>query len=845
MSEPPLARIKQHLYRQSLAIFGSAALALLLAAALWLGVQNVLDHERANLAADFSASVAYIAEQEQFLRKVQAQTRRGAFLRGGLTRATGDAAPSASVIVRSDDPASAPPVATQLATQLSDYYTLFWAYSHFPSASLVAFDAADTVRLTIPALTRTAAQPGSGEVNDALLGTIVAAAKPHITAAGLDGDANDVHWLALPSHPRRMVGLLPAQWENKNSPLKNTPLSRQAGEGPGERVSTPILWLATLMSRARLQGDADTTVLDKHQFWLANLRQDQILLGTPDMPALSDGFNLTADGLALCLRQAPWRGCYRIGYGSFFEDKLWLPAVALLVVLLGVAGVRGYLRWFQRQVIDPAQRTQAQLAAANEAKSTFLATMSHEIRTPLYGVLGTLELLARTRLDEEQQQYVARMQGAASLLQQQISDVLDLRTIEAGKMTLNLAPFSLRELVQTTADAYADMASRKGLTLACHIAPGVPEYVQGDAARLRQILANLLSNAVKFTESGGVTVRLEAATAAPCTVHLQVADTGAGITPEHLATLFTPFQTAHNPGGIRGAGLGLSICQHLAQLMASRIEVESEVGVGSRFSLQLALPPAPAPAAKPHAKSPDAGGCEALGLQLGLRLGLRLLVAEDNPINQATLQNQLQQLGCAVTLAADGQAALACWQDHAFDALLTDVNMPNLDGYALARALRARGVTQPIIGVSANALPDEDARCRAAGMTARLVKPVSLDALHRALREHCPSASTTPDVQKTIPEKYRAVFHATMQADLHKWRAHLATGNAAQLAQTLHRIRGGLAAVGQTTLVNSLAAMEDALQHGLTDAIRTRLRSAETALQRLIDDTADTAAADA
>jgi len=792
MSQPPspLARIKEHLYRQSLAIFGSAALALLFAAGLWLGVQNVLDHERANLAADFSASVAYIAEQEQFLRKVQAQTRRAG-------------APGA----RTD--------AMQLSAQLSDYYTLFWAYSHFPSASLLVLDADAAVRLRIPAA------PDSGETSadataDATapaLADLVAAVQPHLATP-----AADLHWLRLPGEPGRMVGLLPAQ-------------------RVGEKV--PALWLATVMSRARLQGDADTTVLDKHQFWLANT-QGRVLLGEPPLPDLADGFSLTADGLALCLRsddKSAWRGCYRIGYGSFFEDKLWLPAAALLVVLLGVLGARGYLRWFQRQVIDPAQRTQAELAAANEAKSTFLATMSHEIRTPLYGVLGTLELLAGTRLDDQQRLYVARMQGAASILQQQISDVLDLRTIEAGKMVLTVAPFDLRDLVQTTVDAYADMASRKGLTLACHIAPGVPGWVAGDAARLRQILANLLSNAVKFTESGGVTVRLEAAAAAPGSVHLQVADTGAGIAPEHLATLFTPFQTAHNPGGIRGAGLGLSICQHLAQLMGSRIEVESEVGVGSRFALQLALPLASAPAAKPHiqsqTQSPDAGGCEALGL--------RLLVAEDNPINQATLQNQLQQLGCAVTLAADGEAALACWQEAGtadpFDALLTDVNMPNLDGYALARALRARGVMQPIIGVSANALPDEDARCRAAGMTARLVKPVSLEALHRALREHCPSASTTPDVQKDIPEQYRAVFHATMQADLHKWRAHLAAGDAAQLAQTLHRIRGGLAAVGQTTLVNSLATTEDALQYGLTDAIRTRLRSAETALQRLIDDT--------
>jgi len=876
MTQTPLTRIKRHLYRQSLAIFGSAALALLLAAAVWLGVQNVLDHERANLSADFAASIAYIAEQEQFLRTVQAQARREAFWRGSGDDAGHDR--SASWTLRADAAfsasyrAQAARLAEQLSVRLADYYTLFWAYSHFPSASLLVLTEPDVVRVTIPALAQ-AAQLGSGAVDEPLLATIRAAAQPWVQAlapasgaTATNGEASP-RWMALPGQPRRMVALLPAVL-----PQSLSPPAWSADAAP------PRLWLASVMSRARLLGETDTTVLDKHQFWLVNTRYTsagvegatgagQVLLGTSALPDLSDGFSLTTAGLALCLRDGAWRGCYRIAYGSFFEDRLWLPVVALLLVLLGVLGARGYLRWFQRQVIDPAQRTQQQLAAANEAKSTFLATMSHEIRTPLYGVLGTLELLARTRLDSQQQQYVTRMQGAATLLQQQISDVLDLRTIEAGKMSLNLAAFNVRELVQSTANAYADMASRKGLLLTCRIAPDAPAWVQGDAARLRQILANLLSNAVKFTAQGRVTVSLdavagadadadvppagnEAAADSPALAHLclQVSDTGAGIAAAQLATLFTPFQSSHGmeqvqaplgtsahvqvgvqPGGIRGAGLGLSICQYLAQLMGSRITVQSEVGAGSCFSLPLALPRVASPPQVPHDSDADAF----------VPLNLRLLVAEDNPINQATLRNQLEQLGCHVTLVADGDAALACWQDagltDTFDALLTDVNMPNRDGYALARELRACGVTQPIIGVSANALPDEDERCRAAGMSVRLVKPVTLAALYRALRVYAQPLSTRP----VIAEPYRAVFHATMCADLAKWRDSLAAHDLETLAQTLHRIRGGLVVVGQTTLAKSLTDIETALQHGLNETVRADLRAAEISLQRLIDATGD------
>lgn len=240
---------------------------------------------------------------------------------------------------------------------------------------------------------------------------------------------------------------------------------------------------------------------------------------------------------------------------------------------------------------------------ANEAKSTFLATMSHEIRTPLYGVLGTLEVLSLTHLDDEQRRHVDRIQDSSVILQQLISDILDITKIESGQLGLEMDGFDPRELVQHCVASYAGMAEQKGLVIYSCIDTSTPAWVVGDGGRIRQILNNLVNNAIKFTDSGHVVARLRAEVLPDgrARLYFQVVDSGVGISAENQVCLFEPFyQIDSGSHLVRGAGIGLSICARLAELMGSTIQVTSELGLGSSFSIAIDLdtaepPPGPSP----------------------------------------------------------------------------------------------------------------------------------------------------------------------------------------------------------------------------------------------------------
>lgn len=479
---------------------------------------------------------------------------------------------------------------------------------------------------------------------------------------------------------------------------------------------------------------------------------------------------------------------------------------------------------------------------ANEAKTQFLATMSHEIRTPLYGVLGTLELLARTTLNTQQTNYLHAIEGSSSTLLQLISDVLDVAKIEAGQLFLEESEISTLDLIQEVIEGFSAAAINKGLHLYAQVDPQLPERLKGDLTRIRQILNNLLSNAVKFTESGRIVLRVkvESRDDERVCVLWQVSDTGAGISAEHQQLLFAPFyQVGHNTGMVAGTGLGLSICQRLTSLMNGSLRVVSEPGLGSSFILKLPLeqdlsgdaPTAPrllletvyvvSPSRelaenicgwlrrwgaraqigihseqgleasavlvqvqagdlaqpRPGLNIPLVQVCDRVSVSSGDRktaswqvnlsnlldlrravgqaqgsysqadgaqtgavvlpqLGLHLLVAEDNAISRLILKDQLEELGCTAQLAADGHEALALWHEGAFDAVLTDINMPNMNGYELVAQLRRLGCDLPIIGATANALSDERERCLAAGMDECLIKPFGLRALSNNLQHN-------------------------------------------------------------------------------------------------------------
>ena len=384
------------------------------------------------------------------------------------------------------------------------------------------------------------------------------------------------------------------------------------------------------------------------------------------------------------------------------------------------------------QVKDAAlRRTLAELVeardaaeAANVAKSQFLANMSHEIRTPLNGVLAMAQILARGPLEPAQSEQVEVIHRSGETLLGLLNDILDVSKIEAGRLELEVAPFDIEELANSTLAGFAAVAAGKGLQLKLEFAPEAGGVRLGDAARLRQILSNFISNALKFTAAGEVRVIVSGLDARGDEgVRLDVSDTGIGVEPDKLSMLFQKFTQldASTTRRFGGTGLGLAICRELAEAMGGEVRVSSEIDKGSIFSVLLpltrvaasqgagaveALAPAPPTV---EARAPQALDPQDIGGAVAQPSALRVLAAEDNPTNQLVLTTIMQIFGVDLTLADDGVEAVDAWRTGAHDLILMDIQMPNLDGVAAARRIRAEEAATgrprtPILALSANAL---------------------------------------------------------------------------------------------------------------------------------------------
>ncbi|KQW45720.1 MULTISPECIES: PAS domain S-box protein [unclassified Roseateles] len=396
----------------------------------------------------------------------------------------------------------------------------------------------------------------------------------------------------------------------------------------------------------------------------------------------------------------------------------------------------------RRRVEDQLAHAKDEAQAASRAKSAFLANTSHEIRTPLNGLLGLGRLAQQPDISEVQRRdYLNQMMDSAESLSGLISDILDLSKIEAGRLTLETQPFSLRELLASIRLAYLTLAQARGLTFAVEIDPGLPAWVFGDPLRTRQILSNYLTNALKFTATGGITVSVRALTvnahgSAGEWVHIEVRDTGPGIASEQQARLFQPFTQADESTTRRfgGTGLGLSICRELATLMGGDVGVDSKPGDGSAFWAELPLPAAPAPMAhQPRETRAHGAGHEALH-------GRRVLIAEDHPVNMLIAVAQLEQWGMEVAQASDGRQAIeavlaAASVGKPFDIVLMDVQMPVMGGHDATRELRKHFAVNelPIVALTAAALVSERDDAFAAGMNDFLTKPIDTPKLHQTL----------------------------------------------------------------------------------------------------------------
>ena len=396
----------------------------------------------------------------------------------------------------------------------------------------------------------------------------------------------------------------------------------------------------------------------------------------------------------------------------------------------------------ERRLLEDA----LQLAKQNEqSKQAFFRNMSHDMRTPLNAILGSSEL-ARQHLDEPQRAagYLDRIDSSGRYLLGLINDILEMARMEHGQVRLESRPFDLRKCVDDCLAAFRIQAGREGKALRENFAAG-PETVVGDERRIQQILNNLLSNAFKFTPAGGeITLSVRQTESGEYgRYEFAVADTGIGMSPEFLRRIFEPYAREMRFGdrAASGTGLGMSITRSLAALMGGEIQVESEPGKGSRFTVVLPLPSAEpgqaGPAAEAAARAaarPDAG---AFTLE-----GLSLLLAEDNEINMEITTEMLAARGVRVAQAFDGAEAVELFRQSApfaFDAVLMDMQMPGLDGCAAARQIRAlpRADAQsvPIIAVTANAFAEDVAATAAAGMDAHISKPIDFKKLAQALEQ--------------------------------------------------------------------------------------------------------------
>ncbi len=543
----------------------------------------------------------------------------------------------------------------------------------------------------------------------------------------------------------------------------------------------------------------------------ASPRPEQLLALRPELDALGDAMQAMSRRAGEFVEEQGGQRREAVAQHNRIGMALTL-FLTLLTLAFAFIALRQVRRLEQRRVVleeltTSLRESRREAETASAAKSAFLANMSHELRTPFQGLLGMLSMLRETGLSPKQMDYLRTATESADHLLRILNDILDMSQLESGRLALVPADVDVRLLLRDVEALMRPQALRKNLALHIDAEPAVPERVELDPTRVKQVLFNLLANAIKFSERGAVVldVRVTPGEDQKQLVFI-VTDTGIGMDAATLAGLFKRFSQGDNSRSRRygGTGLGLEISRDLARLMGGDIEVRSRTGEGSVFTFRMPMRESvPPPAAAYHR-------AELLAGQAG---ALNVLVAEDHPVNRQYLAAVLENLGHHAHFAADGEEALQAARSRRFDLVLMDLHMPKLDGIGATRAIRALAepalATVPIVALTADAFPETRQRCMLAGMNDFLTKPISAQALATTLRRLFGGAAGVSPLGE---------IHDTAKLPPRQLRSESALSPASS------------AMLDQATINNALLSMS---HERLMTLIRAFLAEAPTTLQRL------------
>jgi PAS domain S-box-containing protein len=530
----------------------------------------------------------------------------------------------------------------------------------------------------------------------------------------------------------------------------------------------------------------------------------------------------------------------------------------------GLIGVAIDITERKRSEVE-AQRARAVAEAASKAKSEFLANMSHEIRTPMNCILGMTELALDGPLSDEQREYLDLVKVSTNSLVTIINDILDFSKIEAGKLELDLARFSLTNLLTMTVKHLAVTARQKGLEISYHISPGTPDSLLGDEGRLRQVLTNLIGNAIKFTEKGSVRVRARTEIQAQSEVVLrfEVADTGIGIPREKQDLIFDAFAQADGSTTRRygGTGLGLTISRQIVELMDGHIGVESEPGKGTTFHFTVRLQAIRETASQDSERLQSESGDHTSPAARLPGKPRRILLAEDNPANQRLILYLLRKQPYELAVANSGLEAVSAVEragPGSFDLILMDVQMPQMNGLEATAVIRQRekgtGMRTPIVALTAHAMKDDMEHCLEAGMDAYIAKPIQRDQLLEVIErwvsqtagENGRAQATCSDIfdvaqslertagdailLRELAQLFLARYPALMEEASH----FVAAGDNARLRRTTNSIISSLGNFSARAAFRAATVLQSKISAGTSNEIHEAYISFHQEMERLM-----------